>query len=602
MRQFALFTPRHDRAEHNSAHKGVVMQKHKALTAQKHKAVTAPKRSQTQAPPKRSRRRNIENMNPEESYDLSAFFTFSDDPDADVSTVGTGGTTRVSSPKSAPEVEAEADLLIRFDFDPAVSLGLGLCTHHEQASESYTGPEPVFFRPEGVQSVITTSMAPTRGIGRQQSALIKADLRETALANKLSRTRKHYAKRKLKLNPHNEHLAGIYDASRIERALEMLNAIPENDATFLKRRKPLHQEIEIEYEEAEMSLDLAFDGGTTVAGYSVRPELRVTQQPNLPLEHVQELKVVDPQAEDAFDLVSPIEAEDQDVDVYIPPTEKLTGTFKPFDTLLLEDKLSATRSFDDALSVNNTFAVKRFISAPRLCEGTKGVPSIISVSSIDSDNDDYIVFSAEAKTPAQEKKAVLRSKSPQESKVLLPSASAGDSKSRSSKKASDRRVKNHIAQLSNVLISLSNDSDDSPSAGVAGSRNSFGSPNGVDQLDARKPWRKPTTILENEASDPEEELILHLKARVRKLIAAALPTIIEIDKNNIDLDRAHSYALKAHLRNIEAVYFKDDGERTVRSAAAGSSIQSIQKLKARMRQIESNIGGAKMSILPVPVH
>lgn len=66
---------------------------------------------------------------------------------------------------------------------------------------------------------------------------------------------------------------------------------------------------------------------------------------------------------------------------------------------------------DDNLSVNNTFAVGRFISAPRLCGGTKGLPAIIEVREAEIEDDESLDCSDDQDIKESNNQTIFRSKS-----------------------------------------------------------------------------------------------------------------------------------------------------------------------------------------------
>jgi hypothetical protein len=537
------------------------------------------------------RRKREENFD-DGSYDLSAFFMFRDDPDA-VDTLSTEDISKATTSYSKAMIQ---DHVIRLDFDPAISFDLGLDGHESSAAAENYLREPIFFRHESSASVVTTSFALERGNVESRGGDI--------LNAKLFDLRQKISAKSSRKNPHNEYIADRYNTDRIQHGLDLLDMPPENDNPGLVKRIPLHKEnsyIE-SWTEGGISLDAAVDKGSTIAGYSLRldfdnkpiggsdfeavPSILTNEKNHVSFAYqMPELKMPqrstpesnDEQNSDGYIL----QQEKQDPGVYIPAKAsilKKDGRYP--DVTWQPNKIFLV---DDALSINNTLAVERFISAPRLCKGTKAVPSIVTVER--TDDDDSILFSS-----PHVHDAIIEKES-----VFRPKEEDNDWK----------RVKSHMDQLPYIMKDLSGESEGNTLNGANSRGQSFGSPVGVEQFDKKRPWRKSNVILEiqEEANiSKEEELIHQLKSRVERLISEAIPTDINIDKHNILLNgvahSAHSSSvneLKTRLRRIQATHSKeetcDDTSRTH---------TSVSQIKARLRLIERDAGnGSNIVIVPV---
>lgn len=519
------------------------------------------------------------------SYDLSAFFTFRDDPDSlEVDTLSTEDISRSTTPYSMP---SQQDQLIRFDFDHDASFDLGLTSHGTAAAENYL-PHSIFFKPD-TASEVTTSFA----LGRGDTIMTG---KVNILEKKLLHLRKKITSKSSRKNPHNEYIADRYNTDRIQRELDMLDMPPENDATGPVKTKSLHKgtdHFEVGTEGA-MSMDIAVDDTSTIAGYSLRVEFaggsdsEVVLNTQLKSEenhvsfvpHIPVLK--SPKQSTSKNIKSILvkrnESEIRDnTGVYIPHEDLsiLAEASNLHDGRYPHVMSQPNRQIpeDDALSINNALAVKRFISAPRLCEGTKAVPSVVIVERTDHD---YIAFAPSKHDASSYKESVFQPK--EEDKDW-------------------KRVKSHMDQLPYIMKLSSAESEGNTLNGTNSRGQSFSSPVGVDQFNERRPWRKPHIILETQANiSKEEELIRQLKSRVEMLISQAIPTDINIDKRNIVLDRAtlvkpsargyntHNPSvkeLKSRLRRIEATHSKEENCEHI-----AHTHSSILKIKARLRKIE----------------
>lgn len=573
MERFALtlFSPKGDHAENTrrKKRKGNVPMRRSKVAHASH----VPERVPTQAAKRQSqgsifrRKSRADKFNRDESYDLSAYLMFHDDPDAEeVVTALTEATTRLAT---APTEDEER--LIRFDFDPSASFDLGISPSKSAVGENYQqAPEPVFLLVDVAESEVTNSLA----FGRD------------TIDSKNPRSRN-----KFKFNPHNQYLSGRYDAKRIERGLALLDAAPENDNQALPTRKPLHAEIEDP--EGEMSIIFSIDEGISVEEFSVIPGLKQRS-----VKFKRHAKAVGNRAD----------LQEQDSGVYIPgqnqhPNEDLQQP-------QFSKHLSCVILSEDSLSVNNTFAVERFISAPRLCKGTKDVPSVVNVISFDDENnEDLIMLGTSHDETHADSRNSFRSNVISGSKKNLQPSNKVDSKKRQ-KDQDFKRVWNHIAQLPNIEQLLTDDLNFDEGVG---SRRSFGSPVGIEQFDERRPWRKPDKDPQLASINQEEALIDELKSRVQNILSQAIPTDINMDKKNIVFEKDGFQTsslsnfssnnntlnkIKSRRRIIEATHSKDDGcETSFRSVKTGAS--SVVKLKERLRQIESSVTGEKIYIIPL---
>jgi len=511
-----------------------------------------------------------ENSKQSQSYDLSSYLMFTDDPEVEeILTVLTDDTSRSTSVLSQGQ-----ERLIRFDFDPSVSFDLGINPTHEKMEEQ--GPqeasEPVVVRLDVAESEVTNSIA----FGR-----------ETRGFRNMKKTR---SQSRFKFSPHNQFLSEKYDAKRIERELALLDSPAENDTKAFFTRKPLHLHVE-NHEEDEFSAHLTLGEIATLDEFSA-----ITGDGTLP----------EKMRSGRFDRSSSFR---------VPNPHEVSNTHysrQHSSNLIQANHLQNTGNgtnqiagdilTEDTLSVNNALAVERFISAPRLCKGTREVPSIIGVATFDGeDNDEENEF----ENFDTDYTGVFRLKDNTKSKK---SEQASEAKSKQSQEEEKfKRVWNHIAQLPQIEKLLVNDFDE----GV-GSKKSYGSPVGVEQFDVKRPWRKRGTTPEtNENSRTlidEGILIEKLKSRVHKILSCAtMPTHINVEDDKIQIQRVpsrQSHALrkiKSRRRIIEASYSKDEGteQTSFRTFATGTS--SVAKLKERLRHIESNMKGGNVHIIPIVV-
>ena len=566
----------------------------------------------------------------DQSYDLSVYFMFRDDPDANTDATESTVMSRATTPFSKP---SDQERMIRFDFDPAVSYDLGLQRPGDGINHV---PEPIFFR-HSTGSLLTTSLA-----------LGKGDVvsERNILEKKLDDLKKEISSKSLKQNPHNEFIAKHYNADRIRHELEMLDTLPDIDTRDKKRKKKaLHKNIELFDFDAslDIAIDLAIDDGSTIAGYSLDPDFkrmpsrdmnseahRVSFAPHIPelkgleqpaTEKVQikrggndEIKVKDkidvdkvqsmkeklkfevhawnPFDEDSEVDVPAVEKQEHDPEVYIPkepsPTEAEQNPegYVPGEPSSPKDKQSTEFSrkneermtVDDELSINNALAVDRFISAPRLCKGTQTVPSIVTVESTD---DDSFTFYSLHDTKILNKDSVSR-----------PKEEDTEEKDWS-------RVKSHMNQLP-FLTEAESENKFSASASRV---QSYGSPFGVEQFDEKRPWRKPDIILKtlNEETNlsQEVELIRLLKSHVERLITEAVPTNINFDKHQIGLKSAtvrnrplNSRGQEAYNSSINELRGRLRGIEATHSTSRSNEYiihthYSIEELKSRLRGIEA---------------
>jgi hypothetical protein len=569
----------------------------------------------------------------DQSYDLSVYFMFRDDPDAKTDATESTVMSRATTPFSKPPDQQQ---MIRFDFDPAVSFDLGL---QRPGDAMKHGPEPIFFR-HSTGSLLTTSLALGKGDVVSESNIFQ---------KKLDDLKMEISSKALKQNPHNEFMAKYYDADRIRHELEMLDKLPDHDDRDKKRKKKaLHNNIEIfDFDvSVDIAVDLAIDDGSTIAGYSlgagfermpskvIKSEAhRVSFAPHIPelkgLEQLATEKVqtkqggiVEIKVQDKIDVdkvqsmkeklkfevhawnpfdddpevdVLAAEKQVQDPEVYIPAEsiqpeeEQDPEVYVPVEPSQRKDKQSTEFSrkpeermtVDDELSVNNALAVDRFISAPRLCKGTKSVPSIVTVESYD---DDSFTFYSHYDTKSSNKDSVFR---PKEEDTEVKDWS---------------RVKSHMDQLP-FLTEVPSAGSENKFSASASRVQSYGSPIGVEHFDDKRPWRKPNIILKthNEETNLSEEveLIRLLKSQVQRLIFEAIPTNINFDKHQIGLKSAtfrnrplnsrtqevynpSINELKRRLRGIEATHSTSKSNDHIIHTH-----HSIEELKSRLRGIEA---------------
>ena len=564
---------------------------------------------------------NDRKLGRETSYDLSTFFLFRDDPDAishvqshSHSTVITEATSKITSPSK------ESDELVQFDFAPAISFDLGIRSS-DPLDQNNKMPEPMFMKPVRAGSEITNSLA----FARETDDLIS---KSTRLNNKHNNHNKKDRSRPrsgstFKFSPHNQYLSEHYDAKRIEMELKGLDTPPEQDVRNKRknRKRPLHREIfsdhdlDISLDDGQISKQAAIDEGLSIDGYSLlnQSKRHITVKFDTEQEHDQEFTINPSKTKSgsgyaAYTSMLKEQDDEQDSEVYIPGP-----THDPSDRLMVHQFSGIS---DDNLSINNVLAVERFITAPRLCKGTKNVPSSIQVmSSSEEDDGDRDIFVSLSASPSMESK----------SSTMTPKAKTSSSISaRSNSKKDDfeswNRVKHHISQLPSIQQLLSDDFEDLyPSGPSSGSRKSYGSPVGIEQFDERRPWRKPSVQIESEKLAPidEQRMILDLKSRVETILTYtyAIPNDTKSSSNKENLPHQFKRAstptgvtdtdavsrIKSRRRDIESKYSFDGYEPSFKSSSTRSS---VHQLKEKLRQLESGIGSNNshnVSSIPVSI-
>lgn len=204
----------------------------------------------------------------------------------------------------------------------------------------------------------------------------------------------------------------------------------------------------------------------------------------------------------------------------------------------------------------------KFISAPRLCQGSKAIPKIIF---FENEQDD-------------EQQTQVKNEVPNPS-------------SRQKTSNADRIKWNQISNVTSIPVEEKMLRPDTVGGSSALHGASNKSPVGVEELTENRPWRKPKvtlkTVRDDEDTDEEQELILQLQSRVRAIIEGAIPNNISIDKNNITLDKA-AFPLSSSLARIKA---KKRGLESAHSRGMSHLASSIphtsDTLRSRRRQMEA---------------
>ncbi|GFH59049.1 predicted protein [Chaetoceros tenuissimus] len=229
-------------------------------------------------------------------------------------------------------------------------------------------------------------------------------------------------------------------------------------------------------------------------------------------------------------------------------------------------KVTPAMMRDDPLSVHNILATlsDKFISAPRLCKGSKAIPTIIFVQNEQED----------------EHQSQVENEGP------IPS-------SRQKSSNADRIKWNQISNVTSLPVEEKILRPDTVGGSSALHGASNKSPVGVEELTENRPWRKPKvtlkTVRDDEDTIEERELIRQLQSRVRAIIEGAIPNNISIDKNNITLDKAafpvsSSLAkIKAKKRGLESAHSRGMS----RLASRSPHTSDLDTLRLRRRQIEA---------------
>lgn len=519
-------------------------------------------------------------LDQDEAYDLSAYFLFEDDPDADdLMTHMTQDSIGLDTLPAEDEGR-----LIRFEFDPSASFGLDI------NSKSITAENgPIQLQVDIAESLVANSKV-FREKGPDSLQLHKKSLVRT---------------RKLKPNPHNQYLSTRYDARSIEQGLELFDTPPENDSkVYAKKKKPLHLDVEIDDCESEVSISLALavDEGLSIEGYSLIRGIEGDYNNDQKQQNRKSKYTSMANLSRSYSNFSGKRSNSEDHH-FINDTK---GHMQP---LVQKQSSEGSGVPEDELSVNNALAVERFISAPRLCKGTKTVPSVISFEE-ESENFILLARKQEDKRPESKKISMSGSKSSHlDSKRVVENRDLN-------------RVLNHIAQLPNIDTVLADLFDEGGRSRKSfGSRKSFSSPVGVDQFNEKRPWRIPTKSIESDTEpqldsnfefihqfNENEALIGELKSRVQSILSRAVPTDINVKKKSLccpssvnvptpsSINPKSLEKIKSRRRIIEAAYSLDEGMghmNSSRSVTTARSSYSVVKLKERLRQIESSMGGAE---------
>jgi hypothetical protein len=227
-------------------------------------------------------------------------------------------------------------------------------------------------------------------------------------------------------------------------------------------------------------------------------------------------------------------------------------------------KVTPAMMRDDPLSVNNMLATlsNKFISAPRLCKGSKDIPKIIFVQD-EQDDEHETQVDNDGPNPSSRQKI----------------------------SNADRIKWNQISNVTSIPVEEKMLRPDTVGGASALHGASNKSPVGVEELTENRPWRKPKvtlkTVRDDEDTDEEQELILQLQSRVRAIIEGAIPNNISIDKNNITLDKA-AFPLSSSLARIKA---KKRGLESAHSRGMSHLVSSIphtsDTLRSRRRQMEA---------------
>lgn len=344
-------------------------------------------------------------------------------------------------------------------------------------------------------------------------------------------------------NPHDELISMHYDRDRIESLLD--NAYPsENDSVETFGRLPLHEVIDDFSVEAQNTED----SWTSYQRYHSVDVVGMSNRAS-----TLEEKGIDPQ--------------------YARPPLHDSEQHRTF------------QSDDDDRSINNAIATKNFVSAPRLLESTKSIPSAVQVQIPDNDeNNTSVKYLSTASSKAIGDFSVSRPRDP---------ITSGNSWGFETKYIDDDKTRMSSSYCSNS---------------TPWSRNySTRSPIGVDNFDERRPWRKSKSRIytavkpnyEDNFIHDNEEVIARLKFKVGNIISEnSVRKRLSSELLQKSLDSVHPTcgrkinSIKARRREIEL--------QRVPSSSHGASVVlkstekershdhlKIQELKTRLRRIES---------------
>lgn len=349
-------------------------------------------------------------------------------------------------------------------------------------------------------------------------------------------------------NPHDELLSIHYDRKRIESMLDEVYPC-ENDSVESFGRSPLHEIIDDFSVEAQIKENIdAEDNWTSYQRYH---SVDISNRVSTPKED----------RIDAKDVKEPI----------LHDSEQLR-TF-------LND--------DDDRSINNAIATKNFVSAPRLLEATKSVPSVVQVRRPNNDKS----------STSMKYVSTARFKAIGDYSVSRPRDASYEITSVSSCGFNNKFIVDDKSRISSSYCSTS----------TPWSRNS---PVGVDHFDERRPWRKSKSRLytavkpnyeENFIHD-NEEVIARLKSQVgniisenslQKRLSCNLFQDLVHPRNIIGSDLAKINSIKARRREIEIQRVPSSSSRCTSSMSKRAEKErpcndlTIQELKTRLRRIES---------------
>jgi len=514
------------------------------------------------------------------SYDLSAYFLFRDDQTVEDVLTSTNGPENTHVPLHYQQQDK-----IKFEFDPNVSFDLGICPVDHEVIQI-----------EKARQEESSQLVDEKPGGRKVSG----------------RLIKH-----LEVNPHNKFLERCYDADRIQKGLAMIDSIAlgRNKTTRINTGMETPSRITHEpilEDEFQLPIELAVDEGSEIAGFSVRPSAPFDSP--VVKNNKERVTFVEPNQDNKKrDIMDNRSRNDPFVKHPIPSldTQGMEAGIASSIPQLLERPSHKNSDGhvdsieDDDLSVKNVLAVDRFISAPRLCKGTKSIPSFVYVEATKDSDRDFMLLSQhpfEARNPGSIS-SIFRPTTGFSS-ISTPHA-ANQSFSSSEKSLHNKdgegwnRVKHHLEQLPFIMYVPSDWSDEMFSIG---SRRSLNSPKGINDFNERRPWRKgnnKSSVKSNFHSSEEKELIRRLKYRIKMLLSNVNSIQDSITENSVienssihhaDCFRASRvHRLKSRLRCIEASY---SGEEVREHSNA-----SVEALKARLRKIELDFG--KSSKIPI---
>lgn len=266
-------------------------------------------------------------------------------------------------PSSPPRADPQ-DRNIYFDFTPSASFELGINSKHESTSHTET--------PIDANSMPLTST--TRGRKTGQFLSVKPAGKSNSGHRKANKTQQNAP------NPHDAFLSKKYDRKRIERYLEIFfpSNRDDNDSHSVDYvpRHPLHQSFE------EQSNSMKEGAAGEIWRRRNDASTNASSVHDLPYFHQHVSSQNGNETKKSYNFNYIYRKYENDV-----------GKEQDNDD-------------DDVRSVNNAIAMKNLVSAPRLlCEGTKRIPSVISiqVQTYNDDDDDMNMNDLQSKLKSKSK-------------------------------------------------------------------------------------------------------------------------------------------------------------------------------------------------------